>query len=189
MSWQIDYAHSQIQFSVRHLMVSKVRGQFEKFTATIDLDENNPAHSNVEVQIEAASINTQVSDRDAHLRSPDFLDVEKYPYLTFKSKRVDVIDKAHARLTGDLTIRDITREITLDVEYNGQVKSPFGPFVSAGFSAQTKINRQDWGLTWNAALETGGVLVGDEITITIELELMKQLETAEETSLAEPALA
>lgn len=182
MSWQVDNTHSHIQFSARHLMVSTVRGQFDKFNAIIDLDEQNPANTTVAVQIEAASINSKLKDRDDHLRSPDFLDVEKYPYLTFNSKRVDLIDQARARLVGDLTIRDVTREVVLEVEYHGQVKSPFGPNLSAGFSARTKINRKDWGLTWNALIETGGVAVGNEVTITIDLELIKALEPADQVA-------
>jgi polyisoprenoid-binding protein YceI len=173
MSWKIDPAHSQAQFTVRHMMISNVRGRFENFTGTVAFDEQNPARSKVDVQIEAASINTREPNRDAHLRSPDFLNAEKYPYLYFKSKRVQKLDAAHGRIVGDLTIRDITREVVLDVDYAGQAKSPYGT-VSAGFSAQTKINRKDWGLNWNVALETGGWLVGEEVTISIELEIVKR---------------
>lgn len=172
MSWQIDSAHSAIQFSVRHMMISKVRGQFENFEGTIDLDEQNPANTKVDVRIEAASINTRNAQRDGHLRSPDFLDAENHLYLTFKSTRVEVLDDAHARLHGDLTIRGVSRPVALDVEYTGQARSPWGT-VSYGFNGSTTINRKDWDLTWNQTLETGGVLVGDEITIDIELELVK----------------
>ena len=179
MSWQIDHPHSHIQFSVRHMMISKVRGRFESFSGTVELDEQNPANSRVEVQIEAASIDTKSVDRDNHLRSPDFFNTDQYPYLTFKSKRVEVIDDTHGRVIGDLTIRDVTREVVLNVEYAGQVKSPWGT-TNAGFSAETKINRKDWGLNWNVALETGGWLVSDEITINIELELVKQVAQPEE---------
>jgi polyisoprenoid-binding protein YceI len=184
MSWQIDPAHSHVGFSVRHMMISKVRGQFERFSGTVELDENDVTRSSVEVQIEAASINTRDSQRDAHLRSADFLNAEQYPYLIFKSKRVEQIDATHGRIIGDLTIRDVTREVVLDVEYAGQSKSPWGT-ISAGFNARTTINRKDWGLTWNVALETGGVLVGEDITINIEIELVKQPEevaTAEATA-------
>lgn len=175
MSYQIDNAHSQIQFTVRHMMISRVRGWFEKFSGEFEIDENNPADSKIDVRIEAASINTRESQRDAHLRSPDFLDAEKYPYLTFTSKRVEVLDSTHAKLYGDLTIRDVTHEVTIDVEYNGQAKSPWGT-TSLGFNGHTVINRKDWDLTWNKALETGGVLVGEEITIDIELELVQVVE-------------
>jgi len=175
MSYQIDNAHSQIQFTVRHMMISRVRGWFEKFSGEFEIDENNPADSKIDVRIEAASINTREPQRDAHLRSPDFLDAEKYPYLTFTSKRVEVLDSTHAKLYGDLTIRDVTHEVTIDVEYNGQAKSPWGT-TSLGFNGHTVINRKDWDLTWNKALETGGVLVGEEITIDIELELVQVVE-------------
>ncbi len=177
MAWQIDPAHSQIQFAVRHMMISNVRGRFESFTGTVEFDEEQPTRSSVEVQIEAASINTRDPQRDGHLRSPDFLNADAYPYLTFRSKRIEQLDPTHGRIVGDLTIRDVTREVVLDVEYSGQAKSPWGT-TSAGFSATTTINRKDWGLTWNHALETGGVLVGDEVRISIELEVVKQAEVA-----------
>mgnify|MGYP000861819018 FL=1 len=173
MSWQIDNAHSQILFTVRHMMISKVRGSFEKFSGTVALDETTPANTLVDVQIETSSINTREPQRDGHLRSPDFFNSEAFPLMTFKSKRVDVVDGHHAKLIGELTIRDVTREVTLDVEYLGQAKSPWGT-TSAGFTATTKINRKDWNLTWNQMLETGGVLVGEEVEISIELELVKQ---------------
>ena len=175
MSWTIDSAHSEVNFTVRHMMISNVRGRFEKFTGTVDFDENNPANTTVDVQIEAASISTREPQRDGHLRSPDFLDAEKYPYLTFKSKRVKVIDTQHAELVGDLTIRDITREVILDVEYSGMSKSPWGT-TNAGFTASTRISRKNWNLNWNVALETGGWLVGDEIKIDLELEIIQQAE-------------
>lgn len=174
MTWVIDASHSVITFSVRHMMISKVRGRFTRFDGTVDFDEQNPTNSKVQVTIDASSIDTRDERRDGHLISPDFLDVANYPTLTFVSKRVEVIDESHGRIIGDLTIRGVTREVTLDVEYNGQSKSPWGT-ISAGFSATTKINRKDWGLTWNVALETGGVLVGEEVTIEIEIEIVKQV--------------
>ncbi len=177
MAWVIDPAHSEINFSVRHMMISTVRGRFEKFSGAVNFDEASPAKTTVDVQIEAASVNTKEAQRDGHLKSPDFFDAANYPYLTFKSKRANVLDNQHARLVGDLTIRNVTKQVTLDVEYSGQAKSPWGT-TSAGFSAQTKINREDWGLTWNQALETGGVLVGKEIAIDIEVEIVKQPEVA-----------
>jgi polyisoprenoid-binding protein YceI len=180
MSWRIDPSHSQITFSVRHMMISNVRGRFENFTGTVEFDEQAPTtRSSVEVQIEAASINTRDERRDAHLKSADFLNAEKYPYLVFKSKRVEAIDAHHGRIIGDLTIRDVAKEVTLDVEYAGQSKSPWGA-ISAGFEARAKINRKDWGLNWNLALETGGVLVGDEIAVEIELEIVKEPEAQPE---------
>lgn len=175
MTWTIDTAHSEITFTVRHMMISNVRGQFERFTGTVDFVEENPAQSSVDVQIEAASINTKEEKRDAHLRSNDFLAADQYPYLTFKSKRVEVVDENNGKIHGDLTIRDVTKPVVLDVEYSGMAKSPWGT-MSAGFSATTKISRKQWGLEWNAALETGGVLVGDEIKINIELEIVQQPE-------------
>jgi polyisoprenoid-binding protein YceI len=175
MAWKTDSAHSEINFTVRHMMISNVRGRFEKFSGTVEFDESYPANSSVDVQIEAASISTREPQRDGHLRSPDFLNVEEHPYITFKSKRVEVESENKARITGDLTIRGLSREVVLDVEYSGTARSPFGT-ENAGFSASTRINRKDWGLVWNVALETGGVLVGEEIKIDIELELVKQPE-------------
>jgi polyisoprenoid-binding protein YceI len=177
MSWLIDSAHTEANFAVRHMMISHVRGRFERLSGTVEFDETQPVKTKVDVTIETASINTREEKRDAHLKSPDFFDVEKYPNLIFKSKRVDVQDATHARLIGDLTIRDVTREVALDVEYNGSAKSPWGA-TSAGFSARTSIKRKDWGLNWNVALETGGWLVGDEVQISIELEIVKQPEAA-----------
>ncbi len=176
MTWKIDYSHSTIEFVARHLMIARVRGQFDKFTGDVNLDEANPANTTVSVKVETASINTREQNRDAHLRSADFFDSENTPYLTFESRKVEVLDDNHAALTGDLTIRGTTRPITLKVEYNGRAISPWGT-ESAGFSASTRINRKDWGLNWNKALETGGVLVGDDVDINIELEVVKQPET------------
>jgi polyisoprenoid-binding protein YceI len=164
MAWQIDQSHSEIQFSAKHLMISTVRGRFNSYTGTVEADEQNPTAATVNVQIDASSLVTGDEKRDGHLRSPDFLDVEKFPYITFKSKRVEKIDDSNGKLIGDLTIRDVTREVTLNVEYAGQAKTPWGTF-SAGFNAQTKINRKDWDPNWNVALEMGGWLVGDTITI------------------------
>ena len=175
MPFQIDQSHSEIQFSARHMMVSKVRGVFEKWGGTIALDPANPANTTVDITIDAASINTKDAQRDGHLRSPDFLNVEKFPSVTFKSTKVAVTGDNTAKLTGDLTIAGVTKPAVLDVEYQGNAKSPWGT-TSYGFSAHTKINREDWGLTWNAALETGGWLVGKEISIDIELELIQVAE-------------
>jgi polyisoprenoid-binding protein YceI len=188
MAWQLDLAHSHVQFSVRHMMISKVRGEFEKFSGTIHPNEENPAATTVDIQIETASINTRDPQRDGHLKSADFLDVEHHPYITFKSTNVNVLDSHHAKLTGDLTIHGVTRPVTLDVEYQGKSKSPWGT-ENHGFEAQTKINRKDWGLVWNVALETGGVLVGEEVTIDIQLELVKQPDAAPAETAAEPVTA
>ncbi len=173
MTWQIDFAHSSVHFTVRHMMFTNVRGEFEKFEGRIELDENKPEATVVDIQIDANSINTREARRDAHLKSPDFLDADKYPFLTFKSKRVERTGESTARLIGDLTIRGEAREVVMDVEYAGQAKNPWGMMI-AGFSGRTKINRKDWGLNWNQALEAGGWLVGDVITIDVELELIKQ---------------
>jgi polyisoprenoid-binding protein YceI len=175
MAWHIDQSHSEIQFSAKHLMISTVRGRFNSYTGTIEADEQNPTAAAVNVQIDASSLVTGDEKRDGHLRSPDFLDVEQFPYITFKSTRVEQVDATHGKLIGDLTIRDVTKEVVLDFEYAGQAKTPWGT-TSAGFNASTKINRKDWNLNWNVALETGGWLVGDQITISIELELVKQVE-------------
>lgn len=180
MNWQIDSAHSHISFRVRHMMISRVRGEFTEFDGTIDFDENNPEQTDVEVTIEAASIDTQEEDRDEHLRSEDFLYVEKYPTIDFRSKRVELIDEEHAKLIGDLTIRGETNEVELDVTCQGMAQSPWGT-MSAGFAATTTLSRKNWGLTWNQALETGGFLVGDELTVDIEIELVNEdVEEAEE---------
>ena len=175
MSWKIDPAHSQITFSVRHMMIANVHGRFENFTGAFDLNEEDPTRSGVDVQIDAASINTKDAKRDGHLKSPDFLNAAEYPSLSFKSTRVEKIDAQRGRLYGDLTIRGVTRPVVLDVEYAGMAKSPWGT-TSAGFTASTQISRKDWDLNWNVALETGGWLVGDTININIELELVKQPE-------------
>lgn len=173
MAFQIDTGHSQIQFGVRHMMISRVRGEFRNFSGDINLDENNPANSTVEITIDAASINTREEARDNHLKSPDFLNVEAYPNLTFKSNRVEVTSANTAKLYGDLTILNTTRPVVLDVEYIGKSKSPWGT-ENYGFEAHTKFNRKDWGLGWNVALETGGWLVGEEISVDIDLELVKK---------------
>src|SRR5687768_9189597 len=153
MSWKIDPSHTRAGFSVRHMMIANVHGQFETVTGTVDFNEADPARSTVDVQIDVASLNTRDEKRDAHLRSPDFFDVEQYPTLSFKSRRVEKLGENHGRILGDLTIKGITKEVALDVEYIGQAKAPWGT-TSAGFTARAKVNRKDWGLNWNVALET-----------------------------------
>ena len=175
MTWQIDFSHSDIQFAVRHMMISKVRGRFETFTGTVNFDENNPTNTTVNVEVDLNSINTRDEKRDGHLRSADFFDVANHPTMTFVSKKVEQTDEFNGRLIGDLTIRGVTHEVALDVQYSGTAKSPWGT-VSAGFSAKGKLNRKAFGLNWNAALETGGVLVGEEVEIAIEIEIVKQPE-------------
>jgi polyisoprenoid-binding protein YceI len=170
--YEIDPAHSSAHFSVRHMMVSNVRGQFTKVSGTIKFDSANPANSSVEATIDAASIDTHDPQRDTHLKSDDFFDVGKFPTLTFRSKRIEVhIDGG--KVTGDLTMHGVTEEITLDVEGpTPENKDPWGKY-RIGLSATTKLSRKDFGLTWNSALETGGVLVGDEVKITIDVEAVR----------------
>lgn len=175
MAWVIDASHSQITFSVRHMMISNARGRFESFSGAVDFNEQDPAKSTVNVQIDAASVNTKDEKRDGHLKSADFFDVEKYPHLTFVSKQAQKTSDTTGRILGDLTLHGVTKEVALEVEYNGQSKSPWGT-ISAGFTATAKVNRKDFGLNWNVALETGGLLVGDDVKIEIELEIVKQPE-------------
>ncbi len=172
-NWQVDGAHSAVNLAVRHMVISKVRGHFTKWNAKLQLDTAELTRSSVEADIEAASIETGMADRDAHLRSPDFLDAAKYPTLRYRSRRVEAASKDRLRVVGDLTIRDVTREVVLDVEYGGQGKDPWGN-TRVGFTATASLNRKDFGLTWNQALETGGVLVADRVDIEIELQAIQQ---------------
>ncbi|MCL4312583.1 MAG: YceI family protein [Actinobacteria bacterium] len=169
--WEIDPSHSSAEFRVRHLVAAKVRGRFGKLQGTIHIAEV-PEESTVEVTIEAASIDTRDEQRDGHLRSPDFLDVEKYPSLTFRSTKVVPVSSDKWKVEGELTIRNVTRPVTLDVEFNGVVLDMEGK-ERAGFSATTEIDRYDFDLTWNQTLETGGLLVGKQIQIEIEVEAKK----------------
>ena len=180
MAWQIDNAHTSIEFSVRHMMVSKVKGHFDTFSGAIDLQVEKPEQTTVHVEMDAGSINTRDEKRDEHLRSADFLDAEKYPKITFQSRRVERTGDDTAKLHGDLTIRDVTRPVVLDVTYLGKSVSPWGATVY-GFEAETKISRKQWGLEWNVTLETGGVLVSNEIAISIALELVKVAESESAT--------
>ena len=175
-NWQVDGAHSAVNLTVRHMVISKVRGRFTRWSARLALDTADLSRSAVEVEIEAASIETGVGDRDTHLRSPDFLDAQKYPALRYRSRRVEVLSPERLRVVGDLTIRDVTREVALDVEYGGQGKDPWGQ-QRVAFSATGTLNRKDFGLTWNQALETGGVLVADRVDLEIELEAVRQAAT------------
>lgn len=169
--WVIDKAHSEIGFEVRHMMVSKVRGHFESYEAEIEADDlTDLTNGKVSFTFDVASINTKLADRDNHLKSADFFDVEKYPTITFKSTEVKKKDDDEYEVTGDLTIKDVTKPVTFKVEFNGKGKNPWGVEVY-GFEAEAKINREDFGLTWNAALETGGVLVGKDVKIKAALEV------------------
>lgn len=172
-SWNIDPDHSNIGFKVRHLMVSNVKGSFEKVSGTVDINDKDITKSKVEVTIDTASINTNVQKRDEHLRSADFFDVTKFPTMTFVSKKVAKAGKDKLKVTGDLTLHGVTKEVVLDVEGPAkEIKDPWGN-QRRGASATTKINRKDFGLVWNKALETGGVAVGEEVLITLEVELIK----------------
>jgi polyisoprenoid-binding protein YceI len=173
-TYTIDPAHSVADFKVRHLMVSNVRGEFSGVSGTVEYDSANPANSKLEATVDATTIQTRDAQRDTHLKSADFLDVEKYPTIKFVSKKVVKTGDEEHKVTGDLTIHGVTKEVTLDVEGPGaEVKDPWGN-VKLGASAKTKINRKDFGLVWNVALETGGVLVGEDIQIHLDLELTKQ---------------
>lgn len=179
VEYQIDPVHSSAQFSVRHLMVSNVRGEFAKVTGKVIYDPKNLKASSVEATIDATSINTHEPKRDDHLKSPDFFDVAKFPTLTFKSKKVAKAGKDKLRVLGDLTIRGVTREVMLDVE--GPVPEvKMGPNLKSGASASTTINRKDFGLNWNRALEAGGWVVGDEVKITLEIEMGRKAAPAPE---------
>lgn len=172
-TWNIDPAHSNAQFSVRHMMISNVKGEFTRVSGTASFDPSNPTTLSAEASIDVATINTREPDRDNHLKSPDFFHAEKYPTIRFKSKRAERSSDG-MKLTGDLTIHGVTREVTLDVEGpTPPTKDPWGN-TRVGASATTKVNRKDFGLTWNQALETGGLLVGDEIKITLDVELVAQ---------------
>ena len=172
-TWQIDPVHSEVEFSVRHLMISTVKGRFTDVQGTLQYNEADPTGSNVEVRIATASVDTRADQRDTHLRSADFFDAEHYPFMTFKSTRVERTGEGRGKLTGDLTIRGVTRPVTLDVKREGRGKDPWGG-ERLGFSATTVLNREAFGLTWNQALETGGVVVGEEVKVSIEVEWVKQ---------------
>ena len=173
-TWQIDPNHTSVDFAVRHLMVSTVRGQFAKTAGSAESDDQDYSKAKVTATIDADSIDTRVAKRDAHLKSPDFLDVAKYPTITFASKRVEKAGEGHWKVVGDLTLHGVTREVTLDVEGpSAPVKDPMGG-IRAGAHATTKINRSDFGIAWNKALDGGGVLVGDEVAISIDVEAVKQ---------------
>lgn len=177
-TWNIDNAHSHAEFSVRHMMISTVRGDFAVLNGSLAFDPANPAASSVEATIDVASIDTRVEDRNNHLRSADFFDVENYPTMTFKSTKVEVTGDNTGVVTGELTIRDVTKEVSFTVDYFGEIASPFGD-QRVGFSGTATINREDWGLTWNQSLETGGVLVSKDVKITVELQAVKVTEAVE----------
>ena len=172
-TWNLDPVHSVAEFKVKHRMISNVKGQFTGVTGVLELDEEDSANSRVEATIDASSVNTRDAQRDAHLKSSDFFDVEQFPTLSFRSTKVKRTGEDELAVTGDLTIHGITREVEFRVEGPTEPgKDPWGN-TRTGLSAITKINRKDFGLTWNAALETGGILVGDEVTITLDVQFVK----------------
>jgi polyisoprenoid-binding protein YceI len=172
-TWTIDPDHSNVGFKVRHLMVSNVKGSFDKYTGTIDINDKDITKSKVEVSIDTSSINTNQQKRDEHLRSADFFDVAKFPTMTFVSKKVAKAGKDKLKVTGDLTLHGVTREVVLDVEPLSKESKDLYGNLRRGTTATTKINRKDFGLVWNKVLETGGVAVGDEVSITLEIEMIK----------------
>lgn len=173
-TWQIDPMHTSVEFTVRHMMISNVKGTFEKTSGTITVEGADPTTAKIDAVIDASSINTRVEKRDADLKSPDFLDVAKYPSITFISTKVEAAGDGKWKVTGDLTLHGVTKPVVLDVEGTGApIKDPFGN-TRAGASATTKINRKDFGVAYNKALEAGGVVVGDEVSITIDVEAIKK---------------
>ena len=177
-TWRLDAAHSSVEFAVKHMMMTTVRGRFKDVSATIHADEERPHRSRLEVRIGTASIDTGAPDRDAHLRSADFFDAERFPTITFRSKRLE--GEAHEagdhfRLVGDLTIRDTTMEVVLDCEFEGRGTDPWGK-DRVGFTAKGEIDRRDWGLRWNQAIETGGVLVANKVRLDVEVQFVRDEE-------------
>ncbi|MEP9404956.1 YceI family protein [Peribacillus frigoritolerans] len=171
--WTVDPTHSAIEFSVKHMMIAKVKGSFNKFEASILANPSDLTTAEIDFTVEVASIDTRNADRDNHLRSADFFDVEKNPTLTFKSTKIVKTDEDEYDVTGNVTLNGVTKEETFSITFEGQGKDPWGN-EKAGFSGKGKVKRSDYGLTYNAALETGGVLIGDQITLTIEIEAAKE---------------
>ena len=172
MAWTIDKSHSQIGFAVKHMMISTVRGQFKDFDAQLEIDDNDLTHSYLDGAVKTVSVDTQDERRDGHLRSADFFDAEKYPVMKFVSTRIEKKGEDQYHVTGDLTIKDVTREATFNVTEEGRGKDPWGG-QRIGFSGQLTVNRKDFGLNWNVALEAGGWLVQDQVKITIDLEVVQ----------------
>jgi polyisoprenoid-binding protein YceI len=176
-TWELDPAHSSVEFSVKHMMMTTVRGRFKNVRATVVADEAHPETARVEAEIDVASIDTGAPDRDAHLRGPDFFDAERYPTITFRSKRIEGGGSGKEgdrfRLIGDLTIRDTTMELVLDCVFEGRGTDPWGK-ERAGFGATAEIDRRDWGLRWNQAIETGGVLVANKVRVDVEAQFVRQ---------------
>lgn len=172
-AWVVDPVHSSVEFAVRHMVIATVRGRFTKFQIQADFDETRPESVRVQGTADTASVDTGEAKRDEHLRSPDFFDAVNFPQISFKSRRVEQRGDGEYRLIGDLTVRDTTREVPFDVTFAGIVKDPWGS-QRAGFTATTTLDRKDFGLKWNVPLEAGGVLVGDTVKVSVEVELVKQ---------------
>jgi len=173
--YDIDPAHSRLGFVARHAMVAKVRGEFHGATGSLHLDAQDPSRSTAEITIDVAGISTNEPQRDGHLRGPDFFDAEKYPTITFRSTAAEQVSDDTYRMTGDLTVRDQTHPVTIDLEYTGSAKDPFGN-LRVGFEGRGEVNRKDWGLTWNAALETGGFLVSDKIKLELDISAIRRVD-------------
>ena len=172
-TWSIDPAHSHVEFAIRHLMIATVKGRFGIVRGTVQADDADPAKGRASIEIDVDSIDTRESQRDAHLKSADFFDAERFPTITFTSTRITDVSGDRFNLIGDLTMHGVTREVALDVTSEGRNRDPWGG-ERAGFTATTKIKRSEFGLTWNQALETGGVLVGDDVKVSLEIELVRQ---------------
>jgi polyisoprenoid-binding protein YceI len=172
-TWTIDPVHSTVEFAVRHMMVSTVKGRFRTFEGRLLIDEGEPSRSTVEASIDVASIDTGVEDRDNHLRSDDFLNAARFPRITFRSTKIEPAGDDRWKMTGDLTIRDVTRPVTLDVEFVGRGPDAWGK-ERAGFSAETKINRKDFGVNWNGVIEAGGVVVSDSVRVMLDIEAVRE---------------
>jgi len=185
-TWEIDPSHTTATFSVKHMMVTNVKGQFGKVTGEVNLDDKDPTKSTAKVEIDAKTIDTREPKRDAHLKSPDFFDVEKHPTITFTSSAIKKEGKEKYKMTGDLTMRGVTKPVTLSVETTPEVKDIMGG-QTRGAHVTGKINRKDWGLNWNKALEAGGVLVGDEVALDIDVEMHKKVEQPAAPAAAAPA--
>ncbi len=172
MAWAIDTAHTEIEFAVKHMMIATVRGHFTKFAGSLDINPDNLEQSSAEGTVEVASVDTRDANRDNHLRSADFFDAEKYPVMSFKSTKIEKAGESKYKVTGPLTIKGVARDVTFDVEVEGMGKDPWGN-LHLGLNAQTSINRKDYGLNWNVALETGGWLVADTVKINVDLEAVQ----------------
>jgi polyisoprenoid-binding protein YceI len=171
-TWSIDPVHSGAEFAVKHMMISTVKGRFRSFSGALRLDEANPAASSVTAAIATASVDTAEPQRDEHLRSADFFDVERFPEMTFRSTKVEQVDDSRWKIRGDLTVRDVTKEVVLDTEYGGQIKDAWGK-QRAAFTAETVLNRKDFGLNWNLLIEAGGVAVGDKVRVTLNIAAVR----------------